>query len=207
MPSSTQEASALLEVFLQNVNPLTNLVHVPTLRADFQSHVHRMSPLVFAIFYAAVNSLRPSMVQEKFGTPKEFLLEKYEEGLEIALNRDDYLRTAETEVLVAFVLWLVSLMSTARIISYSNHFRNVTVAKTISQMSGLCSVLRYVSPYLKDSIVIRRLSHPNQSTRSRQSFDDVYGIKLSTLTTYRQKQKALSRQSEKMITQHCFQET
>jgi hypothetical protein len=55
--------------------------------------------------------------------------------------------------------------------------------------------------------VIRRLSHPNQSTRSRQSSDDVYGIKLSTLTTYRQKQKALSRQSEKMITQHCFQET
>lgn len=63
----------------------------------------------FAIFYAAVNALPATAVENKFGEKKEDLLTRFELGLEIGLARENYLTTSSLEVLQAFVIWLTCI--------------------------------------------------------------------------------------------------
>lgn len=66
-------------------------------------------PLAFAVFHAAVNSMKPSETIVNFRIEKDVLLHKYRQGLELGLERADFLTTSSIEVLQAFVLLLVSL--------------------------------------------------------------------------------------------------
>jgi len=107
-PETLDEIQMLLDTFFENVNPVCMLVHEPTLRRRFsKEHAEKLSPLSFAIYYSAVFSLRPSDVLRLLGRSKDALLQQFEEGLEVALHREDYLRTTQFEVLQAFVIWMV----------------------------------------------------------------------------------------------------
>ncbi|KAJ9665022.1 hypothetical protein H2201_004887 [Coniosporium apollinis] len=63
-------------------------------------------PLAFMVFYAAVNSLQPSETVSEFRVEKDPLLQKYRQGLELALERADFLTTSSIEVLQAFMMLL-----------------------------------------------------------------------------------------------------
>lgn len=65
--------------------------------------------MAFAIFYTAVNSLPPAVVESRFGETKEDLCNHMELGLEIGLARGNYLTTQSLELLQAFVLWLTCI--------------------------------------------------------------------------------------------------
>lgn len=65
--------------------------------------------MCFAVFYAAVNALPSSVVENKFGEKKEELLTRYELGLEVGLARENYLTTLNLEVFQAFVIWLTCI--------------------------------------------------------------------------------------------------
>lgn len=109
LPESNEQADALLEIFLSNVDPMTRIIHKPTLIRRFDNHVREANPLAFAIFYSAINSMSSSTVIGKFNAKKESLLEQFQQGLEMSLARDHFLTTSSLEVLQGFILWLTCI--------------------------------------------------------------------------------------------------
>ncbi|EAU31602.1 predicted protein [Aspergillus terreus NIH2624] len=129
-PRSAEECSALLEIFYSNVDPMTRLVHKPTLRRRFTQYVNQtygttvqspgeeaetsrsdhsirtFEPLALAVFYSAINSVSPEDVTAQFAAEKETLLAQYQRGVELGLGREGFLTTTSIEVLQAFVLLL-----------------------------------------------------------------------------------------------------
>ncbi|KAF4154976.1 hypothetical protein CNMCM6936_005557 [Aspergillus lentulus] len=130
-PKSAEDCLALLEIFYSNVDPMTRLVHKPTLQRRFTQYInhtygtrtqspgveeadasradhtiHTFEPLALAIFYSAINSLSAENVMMRFAAEKEALLAQFQRGVELGLGREDFLTTPSIEVLQAFVLLL-----------------------------------------------------------------------------------------------------
>ncbi|KAI9930173.1 hypothetical protein MW887_011984 [Aspergillus wentii] len=125
LPTSADDCFALLEIFYSNVDPMTRLIHKPSLGHRFTKYIHQMydkksqdttgqsdtslstfEPLALAIFYSAVNSMSPESTMTKLGLEKEIALSQYRRGVELGLGREGLLTTASIEVLQAFVLLL-----------------------------------------------------------------------------------------------------
>ena len=107
----------LWQTFLDNVNPLTNIIHAPTMQhsileaAGDVKHVPRgFEALMFAIYAFAVTSLSPGDCESMFEEPKLSLLAKYRLGTQKALIRAEFLRSSDLVILQAFVLYLVGLI-------------------------------------------------------------------------------------------------
>ncbi|KAF5259584.1 hypothetical protein FOXYS1_9798 [Fusarium oxysporum] len=130
-PNSADDCLALLNIFYSNVDPMTRLVHKPTLQRRFTQYInytygtatpttghqeaeaprpdqalHTFEPLALAIFYSAINSLSAENVMLQFGAEKEALLAQFQRGVELGLGRENFLVTPSIEVLQAFVLLL-----------------------------------------------------------------------------------------------------
>ena len=106
----------LWQVFLDNVNPLTKLLHVPTVQRVILDASPPRTPLpswaealTFAIYASAVTSMSQCECQELFGQSRRSLLARYLSGLQQALTDADFLTSADLRVLQAFVLYLVRL--------------------------------------------------------------------------------------------------
>lgn len=132
LPRSAEDCFSFLEIFFSNVDPMTRLVHKPSLRRRLvlyvnqtygvtsqdaregsegslpDSSIHSFEPLALAMFYSAVNSLSPESVLVRFSADKEALLAQFQRGVELGLGREGFLTTPNIEVLQAFVLLLVS---------------------------------------------------------------------------------------------------
>ncbi|KZF25226.1 hypothetical protein L228DRAFT_236348 [Xylona heveae TC161] len=134
VPNSREDCYLLLGIFLANVDPMLRLIHKPTFTRKFDAFVKGLSrqprrsshghtpddrgkgltgcdpfePLVLAVFFAAVNSMKTQEVFEKFSIEKGVLLEKFKQGTELALKREKLLTTRSIEVLQAFVILLTS---------------------------------------------------------------------------------------------------
>ncbi|KAF5657667.1 c6 transcription [Fusarium heterosporum] len=130
-PNSADDCLELLNIFYSNVDPMTRLVHKPTLQRRFTQYInytygtttpttehqeaeaprpdqplHTFVPLALAIFYSAINSLSAENVMRQFGAEKEALLAQFQRGVELGLGRENFLVTPSIEVLQAFVLLL-----------------------------------------------------------------------------------------------------
>ncbi|KAK2616886.1 nrps5 single domain, non-ribosomal peptide synthase-like protein [Conoideocrella luteorostrata] len=130
-PRSVEDCFALLEIFHSNVDPMTRIVHKPSLRRRFNQYarhtydaevqspqddetgapihipaIHTFEPMALAIFYSAINSLSAESVVTQFAAQKEALLAQFQKGVELGLGREDFLTTPSIEVLQAFVLLL-----------------------------------------------------------------------------------------------------
>lgn len=140
VPKTAEECFTLLDIFYSNVDPMTRLVHKPSLRKRFLQYtmeiygpnsqtstdngttqtpypaIHTFEPLALAIFYSSINSLSSEAVQARFATEKGPLLARFQRGVEHGLGREDFLTTPRIEVLQAFVLLLVSLISPSSIV-------------------------------------------------------------------------------------------
>ncbi|KAF2490464.1 hypothetical protein BU16DRAFT_153767 [Lophium mytilinum] len=109
LPDSQEHCESLLDTFFTNVDPMTRVIHKPTLLRQFNHHVRDATPLAFAIFFSATNSMNSAAVKEKYGVKRDLLMERFEQGLEVSLARDNFLTSASLEVLQGFVLWLTCI--------------------------------------------------------------------------------------------------
>ncbi|KAF5570646.1 C6 transcription factor [Fusarium phyllophilum] len=121
----------LLDTFYSNVDPMTRIVHKPTLKrrltqyidytyrlnasssddeeflaAHSSKDIHTFEPLALAVFYSAINSLPAEEVLLQLSAEKEALLSQFQHGVQVGLGRENFLTSSCIEVLQAFVLLL-----------------------------------------------------------------------------------------------------
>ncbi|KAL1850533.1 hypothetical protein Plec18170_006818 [Paecilomyces lecythidis] len=104
----------LLDVFVENVNCVAGLVHMPTVtkivREWRASGMTRLIPsneaLMFSIYYTAVASMDEDDVMTNFGARKSDISLKYRLGVEGALSRADFLNAPDLVLIQAFALFL-----------------------------------------------------------------------------------------------------
>ena len=105
----------LWQIYLENVNPLLNVTHTPSLQGriiEAVSDVSNISPvleaLMFSIYCTAILSLAADDVQATFGLLKEDLLSRCQFGCRQALLNCGFLRCDDRDCLTALYLYLVS---------------------------------------------------------------------------------------------------
>ncbi|KAK7423029.1 hypothetical protein QQX98_001319 [Neonectria punicea] len=106
----------LLQIFIDNVDPLTKVVHVPTLRVAIQKAASNLETvprgfeaLMFAIYSAAVMSLNSDECKQRFCESRKTLLSRYIAATKTALSRARFMGTTSLVVLQALVLYLLSV--------------------------------------------------------------------------------------------------
>ncbi|KAK5956578.1 hypothetical protein OHC33_002064 [Knufia fluminis] len=109
-----EQVTTLWQVFLDNINPLSKLIHMPSLQPaiiEASAHLDRiprnLEALLFAIYSMAVSSLMPDECQSMLGESKAELCSRYITGTKRALARAKFLGTSDIMVLQAFVLHLL----------------------------------------------------------------------------------------------------
>ncbi|KAK6535671.1 hypothetical protein TWF694_002124 [Orbilia ellipsospora] len=108
----------LWNYFLENVNPLTLIIHHPSLQEKVmvykdkpQTMPRNMEALMFAIYSVTVLSLDNRQCQALFGELRDDLLAKYRYCSQAALKKAGTLKTTDIVVLQALVFHLLDLRS------------------------------------------------------------------------------------------------
>lgn len=116
-PSSIQSIQ-LWQVYINNINPLLKISHIPTLQpqvieasADLTNIPKPLRALMFGIYFTAVNSMADEEVQTTFGERKSILLAQYRENTEQALLDAGFMKSNDIMVLQGYVLYLVSCLT------------------------------------------------------------------------------------------------
>ncbi|KAH8817129.1 fungal-specific transcription factor domain-containing protein [Xylogone sp. PMI_703] len=131
----------LWQIFLERVNPLTKVLHVPTVQLQILDTTRNLAKvpkgleaLMFAIYHGAVISLDQNEVEEKFKESRSVLLKNYRIGIRQAFINAGILNTSNIIVLQAFVIFILS----ARITYDPNTLWSLSgIAVRIAQRIGL----------------------------------------------------------------------
>ncbi|KAH8692070.1 fungal-specific transcription factor domain-containing protein [Talaromyces proteolyticus] len=106
----------LWQVYLNNVNPLLKISHIPTLQpliVEACSNISKISKplevLMFGIYLISVNSLSDEEIRSGFGEEKTILLAKYNQAMQQALINAGFMKSTELMVLQAYLLYLFTL--------------------------------------------------------------------------------------------------
>ena len=106
----------LWQLFIENVEPLIKIVHVPTLRPAIQKAANNVDTiprsfeaLMFAIYSAAIMSLKDDDCKQRFGEPRRVLLLRYVSATKTALSRANFMGTISLVVLQALILHILSV--------------------------------------------------------------------------------------------------
>lgn len=117
----------LWQLFLDRVNPLTKIIHVPTMQpivleatAGIQHLPLHHQALLFSIYILAIVSLSSEECMTTFGMTKDDALRRYTLGARVALNRFNFLKNENMAILQALVLFLVSHEPTAHYTPLTN---------------------------------------------------------------------------------------
>ncbi|KAF3018414.1 hypothetical protein E8E14_003034 [Neopestalotiopsis sp. 37M] len=112
-PEGIQE---LWKIFVENIDPLTKTVHVPSLLPaitkaanNIQAIPRGFEALMFAIYSAAVMSLSDDECKTRLGEPRKTLLARYISGTKRALSRAKFMGSTNLVVLQALTLHLLSV--------------------------------------------------------------------------------------------------
>jgi hypothetical protein len=112
-PSSIQIVR-LFQIFVENVNPILKLVHVPTLQARIieaaanpRVIVRELEALMFSIYCMSITTLTDAECQSMFESPKQTLRAAYQFGCQQAIAKCEFLRTSDRDCLTALYLYLV----------------------------------------------------------------------------------------------------
>ena len=105
----------LWQTFLDNVNPLSKVIHAPTVQhqileaiANLENVSRSMESLLFAIYATSVNSMNNKECETILGESKQILLTRFVKATERALIRASFLKSTDLVVLQALTLFLVS---------------------------------------------------------------------------------------------------
>src|SRR5436190_14804036 len=108
-------AFKLWQTFLDNIHPLTKLLHAPTMQKEILEIISdpgkiskSMEALMFSIYLAAVISMDDEECEGKMGVHRATLVAKYSVTAQQALIRAEFLKTFDIVVLQAFTIYLVS---------------------------------------------------------------------------------------------------
>lgn len=114
----------LWQIYLDNINPLLKITHVPTVQSQIieaSSQLDKapknIEALMFSIYLMAITSLEDADVQRRFKEPKQELLARYHAATQQALTNAGFMRVNDSIVLQAFVLYLVCTLSCPIILS------------------------------------------------------------------------------------------
>ena len=106
----------LWKIFIENVNPLSKLVHIPSLQHAIEkatTNIERIprgfQALMFAIYSMAVLSLTDDECKEILGETRAILLSRYVATTKAALSRAKFMSTTSIVVLQALVLHILSI--------------------------------------------------------------------------------------------------
>ncbi|CAH0019848.1 unnamed protein product, partial [Clonostachys rhizophaga] len=129
----------LWQVFLDRVNPVTKLIHVPSVQpylaqatAPWPWLPENIEVLLFAIYAVAVVALDDNECISMLGSPKNTLFQRYTSTLRSALHRARFLKTTDIVILQALTLHLVrNSIATA---DYSTLWANPGIEDIITSM-------------------------------------------------------------------------
>lgn len=106
----------LWQTFVENVDPLTKVIHVPTVRKAIEKAATNISvipktfeALLFAMYSAAVMSLNDDECRRVLFQPRKVLLSRYVDETRAALSRIKFMGTTSLVVLQALVLHVLSV--------------------------------------------------------------------------------------------------
>jgi hypothetical protein len=112
-------AAFLWQAFLKNVNPLSKLIYAPQVQTrvraaekDYDSITKPYVALLFAIYAAAVTSMKDDDFRSVMGEAKQMLLARYTTATQHALAAAGLLKSLNLVVLQAFAIYLVRFNST-----------------------------------------------------------------------------------------------
>ncbi|EPS43041.1 hypothetical protein H072_2977 [Dactylellina haptotyla CBS 200.50] len=115
---SSAHCVILWNCFLENVNPLTLIVHYPSFGEkvmEYKDKPHtmprNMEALTFSIYALTIASLENRQCQALFGETRDELLVKYRYASQVGLKNAGTLKTTDIVVLQAFVFFLLDLRS------------------------------------------------------------------------------------------------
>lgn len=107
----------LWQVFLDNVNPLTKIVHTQSVQQRILKACDNLGAveqgfeaLMFGIYCVSLTSLNSKDVERLFGTTKLLFLTSCQQGAQQALNNAGVLKSTELTVLQALILYIVSAL-------------------------------------------------------------------------------------------------
>ncbi|TLD27343.1 hypothetical protein PspLS_05127 [Pyricularia sp. CBS 133598] len=102
------------QVYCDNVNPVTKLLHVPSTKAlllkakdDLGNIDPSLEALMFGIYFGAITSMDETEVEMHFGATQAHMLQKYRYALEMALAKADFLTSTDLMTLQALVLFVM----------------------------------------------------------------------------------------------------
>ncbi|KAI6444800.1 hypothetical protein MCOR15_010897 [Pyricularia oryzae] len=102
------------QVYCDNVNPVTKLLHVPSTKAlllkataDLGNIDPSLEALMFGIYFGALTSMDETDVEMHFGATQAHMLQKYRYALEMALAKADFLTSTDLMTLQALVLFVM----------------------------------------------------------------------------------------------------
>jgi len=105
------------QVYIENVNPLLKLSHIPTLQpqiveasTDTTKISKHFEALMFAIYLISVHSMSDEETRRTLGEEKRSLLARYHQAIQQALINVGFMKSNELVVLQAYLLYLVSLI-------------------------------------------------------------------------------------------------
>ncbi|KIW14844.1 hypothetical protein PV08_07629 [Exophiala spinifera] len=123
----------LWQSYLDSFNPLTKLVHQPTLEksiieasADLDNVPRSLEALMFSVYSAAVYTMEDDECIMKFGEERKVLLSRYRYASRKALSRAKFMATSDLQVLAAFVIYMLTM-------------REVYDSRTVWALAGVAS--------------------------------------------------------------------
>ncbi|PHH93016.1 hypothetical protein CDD83_2126 [Cordyceps sp. RAO-2017] len=106
----------LWQIFLDRVNPLTKIIHVPTVQpwvidaaTGIANVPFQRQALLFSIYTMAVISLSDTECIQALDMARETAIQKFLAGTKSALMRFDFLKNYDTSALQALIFYLYSL--------------------------------------------------------------------------------------------------
>ena len=106
----------LWQVFLDNINPLTKLLHAPTVQqhlleasANLEKISREWEALMFAIYLSAIQSMSTHECQNVMGEAKGILIRRYHTAVRSALLRANFTSSLDLLLVQAFALYLLSV--------------------------------------------------------------------------------------------------
>ncbi|KAJ5718377.1 C6 transcription factor [Penicillium malachiteum] len=112
---SRGQARQLWQIYLNNVDALIKILHVPSIQPVIFAAINKpkdtvadLNALIFAIFFAAVTTLSSEETQMVLGSSRHAAVEAYRRGLEVSLHRASFLDSPTLHSIQAMVIYLVS---------------------------------------------------------------------------------------------------
>lgn len=112
---SAAATTILWDAFINNVDPLLKILHVPTFENEMweatrnlQTIPSGMEALMFAIYTISVASMSTTECEKSFGIVKSVLFARFESAVKKAFVRAGVLVSTDFRLVQAIVIWLVS---------------------------------------------------------------------------------------------------